>query len=107
MSLTFEDSYVRGVTDRNGYYFVEAQPGVHYGTISGPGIIKTTITGSVATGRFTMGINETAIRAAATDEMKIMLTWNDMESDMDSHLATENFHVYYGDIAGSTRNTSI
>ncbi|WOV84764.1 hypothetical protein PGH26_02220 [Sporosarcina jeotgali] len=97
MSLTFEDSYVRGVTDRNGYYFVEAQPGVHYGTISGPGFIKTTITGSVATGRFTTGINETAIRAAATDEMKIMLTWNDMESDMDSHLATENFHVYYGD----------
>lgn len=96
LTLRFEESGIQAYTDRNGYYSINAYSGVYYGTISGPGYVNTNIVATVTDDSFTTGTNETAIRGASSQEMKIMLSWNDKESDVDSHLASENFHVYYG-----------
>jgi len=97
LNVTFEENGLRATTDRNGYYSISIEPGVYEGVISGAGYLNTNILGTVVDDSFTTGVNETAIRAASSNEMKIMLTWNGMESDLDSHLATSNFHVFYAD----------
>lgn len=90
--------FERAVTDKHGYYTAYvAEPGVYYATMQAPGYLQGNLVATVQTNKFQTGVNETIIRAAASDEWKIMLTWNGQESDVDSHLATENFHVYYAD----------
>lgn len=100
VSSSMQDDYYysRGVTDENGYYFVPTYyPGVFEGKISGPGYLDGTILATVASNSIKTNVNETIMRAASSNEWKIMLTWNGEESDVDSHLATEYFHVYYAE----------
>lgn len=105
-TLTFKNAQgqVAGttVTDRNGYYAIQLPPGVYQGEISGAGYITSPIIATAATDVFLMDQNETGIRAAAIDEIKIMLDWGEKPRDLDSHLTGpvqdgERFHVYYAD----------
>ena len=88
----------RTVTDKDGYYFLATNSeGTFYGTMSGVGYLTSNFVATVANGKIKTGVNETIMRAAASNELKIMLPWNDVERDVDSHTATKNFHVYYAD----------
>jgi len=105
-TLTFKNAQdqVAGttVTDRNGYYTIQLPAGVYQGEISGAGYITSPIIATAATDVFLMDQNETGIRAAAIDEIKIMLDWGEKPRDLDSHLTGPvqdggRFHVYYAD----------
>ncbi|MGF2617983.1 hypothetical protein FZC84_22075 [Rossellomorea vietnamensis] len=91
------------VTDRYGYYSVNVAPGEYTGEFSAPGYITSYMYGVALTDVFNTGQNETAIRAAASDELKIMLTWNLDPRDLDSHLEGPTldgegiFHTWYAD----------
>lgn len=96
VTVAVSEGYNRAVTDEDGYYFLATNSeGTFPGTISGTGYLTANIFATVANGAIKTGVNETIMRAASSNEMKIMLTWNGLESDVDSHLASQNFHVYY------------
>ncbi|WP_042350897.1 hypothetical protein [Bacillus massiliigorillae] len=100
LSFTSNSDQADAVTDANGYYFVYTAPGVYNGTIKGSGYVDTPITTAVASSTFETQQNGTIIRAAASSEWKIMLEWNGLESDVDSHFTGpgnngDGFHVYY------------
>ncbi|WNS75218.1 hypothetical protein RRV45_20465 [Bacillus sp. DTU_2020_1000418_1_SI_GHA_SEK_038] len=90
------------VTDQYGYYQVYVEPGQYTGEISGNHLVTSYIIGSSLTDRFRDNYNETAIRAAASSEVKIMLTWDEHPWDLDSHLvgpggSEDSFHTFFGD----------
>ncbi len=87
-------------TDKYGYYNVNVAAGTYTGEISSPGYLKTYLIGVASSDSFSIDQNETAMRAAATNEVKIMLSWGEYPEDLDSHLngpqlGGGNFHVYY------------
>lgn len=91
---------VSAVTDLNGYYFVYAAPSAYSGMITGAGYVDTPINAAVASNRFELQQNGTVIRAAASNEVKIMLSWDKYPSDLDSHLTGPGadgtpFHIAY------------
>ncbi|MDO5516569.1 MAG: hypothetical protein Q4F66_03370 [Clostridium sp.] len=93
---------ITAVTDEDGYYSVNAQPGQYIGEITGTGIIATTMYASSISDFFNVQQNETAIRATAMDAVKIVLSWGKDPYDEDSHLegpTTEGgkFHTWYPD----------
>lgn len=97
ITVEVDNVYNRGVTNEKGYYqLITGYADVFTGQISGPGYLDGNIHATVPENTFQTGINETIMRAASSQEWKIMLTWNDQEPDVDSHLSSENFHVYYG-----------
>jgi hypothetical protein len=90
-------------TDKYGYYSVSLEPGTYTGEISGNGFVTSYMLAVAPDDRYNVGQNETAIRAAATSEVKIMLTWNQNPRDVDSHLVgpapdgSGLFHTWYSD----------
>lgn len=94
-TILVNDQY-RATTNEYGYYFVPTYGvGDFRGSIQAPGYYKGSIIAFVTSNKITTGVNETIMRAASSKEWKIMVTWNGLESDVDSHLANEYFHVYY------------
>lgn len=89
-------------TDAHGYYSIEAPVGTYEGIISGPGYIESPIVATSVTDVFLTNQNETGIRAAASNEIKIMLEWDESPRDLDSHLVRldengkEEYHIWYG-----------
>lgn len=89
-------------TDAYGYYFVNASAGSYHGEISGPNVVTTSMYTYVSTNQFSTEQNETAIAAAASSELKIVVDWGKYPTDVDSHLVGltpegNPFHVYYED----------
>ncbi|SES10270.1 Uncharacterized conserved protein YfaP, DUF2135 family [Gracilibacillus ureilyticus] len=87
-------------TDENGYYSVNLPAGMYTGELSGDGFVTSYMIGSAPSDVFLTNQNETAIRAAASTEVKIMLTWDQDPRDLDSHLLGpgidgEPFHIAY------------
>lgn len=73
-------------TDQNGFYSINLPAGEYTGEISGPGLVPTYLYASAPSDVFNTNQNETAIRAAASSEIKLMLSWGDTPHDLDSHL---------------------
>lgn len=89
-------------TDAYGYYSVNLPAGVYTGEFSAPGYVTSYMIGNASTDIFLTDQHETAIRAAASQEIKIMLSWDKDPSDLDSHLEGptvdgEQFHIYFGE----------
>lgn len=94
------EGHNRAVTDENGYYFMPiyyAENTAVTGTVSAIGYVDQPITANLSENVANNHFNYTIIRAASSDEWKIRLTWNGEEADVDSHLASENFHVFYSE----------
>ncbi|WP_078431825.1 FIVAR domain-containing protein [Metabacillus halosaccharovorans] len=99
-------------TDKFGYYSVNLPSGNYTGEFSKQGYVTSYMMGTAPTDTFNVDQNETAIRAAATNELKIMLEWGENPSDLDSHLVAtlsngeEQYHTWYSDkefvLAGTT-----
>lgn len=91
------------VTDKYGYYSINLAPGTYTGELVKQGYVTTYLIASSASDVFLTDQNETAIRAAASKEIKIMLTWGETPRDLDSHLTgptpdqEEWFHTAYYD----------
>lgn len=89
------------VTDKYGYYSINLPPGTYTGELVKDGYITTYVIGVSADNIFNTNQNETAVRAASSEEIKIMLTWGEKPSDLDSHLTGPTtdqeawFHTYY------------
>ncbi|WP_163151630.1 hypothetical protein [Anoxybacillus sp. MB8] len=89
-------------TDQHGYYSVALDPGTYTGEISGAGFVTTYMIAVAPTDSYNTNQNETAIRAAGTSELKVMLTWNEKPRDVDSHLVGPTpdggkFHTWFAD----------
>ncbi|MCM3162607.1 hypothetical protein [Metabacillus litoralis] len=90
-------------TDKYGYYSVNLPSGSYTGEFSKQGYVTSYMIASAPTDVFNVDQNETAIRAAATNELKIMLEWGEDPSDLDSHLVAivsngeEQYHTWYAD----------
>lgn len=90
------------VTDKYGYYSINLEPGTYTGELVKQGYITTYVIGVSADDVFLPDQDEIAIRAAASEEIKIMLTWGEKPRDLDSHLtgpiwnSEEWFHTYFG-----------
>ncbi|MBW3110891.1 S-layer homology domain-containing protein [Bacillus sp. MCCB 382] len=87
-------------TDKNGFYSVSLPPGTYIGEVSGNGYVTTSILVTITDDLFQEGQDETVIRQAGTNATKIMLSWNEQERDVDSHLIGptingEEFHTFY------------
>ena len=88
-------------TDAYGYYTVNVPEGIYTGEFSAPGYLTTYMIASAPADFFNTEQNETVMRAAASQEVKIMLTWDEHPRDLDSHLKgpsaeDSDFHIYYG-----------
>jgi predicted peroxiredoxin len=101
------------VTDKNGYYWINLPEGEYTGELSKQGYITSYILASAPSDVFNINQNETAIRAAASNELKIMLTWNENPRDIDSHLfgptkdGNGMFHTWYAEKVYSDGQTEI
>ncbi|MBD8035772.1 S-layer homology domain-containing protein [Solibacillus sp. A46] len=89
-------------TDAYGYYSINLPAGVYTGEFSAPGYVTSYMIANSSTDVFLTDQHETAIRAAASQEIKIMLSWDKDPRDLDSHLEGptvdgEKFHIYYGE----------
>lgn len=90
-------------TDKYGYYSVSLPAGIYTGELSGQGYMTSYMLGTAETNRYVVEQNETAIRAAATNEVKVMLSWGENPSDLDSHLygytpdGKGMFHTWFAD----------
>ncbi|MEK4128681.1 S-layer homology domain-containing protein [Solibacillus sp. FSL W8-0474] len=73
-------------TDAYGYYSVNLPAGVYTGEFSAPGYVTSYMIANASTDVFLTDQHETAIRAAASQEIKIMLSWDKDPRDLDSHL---------------------
>lgn len=85
-------------TDSNAYYVIYAAPGAYSGMISG--YVDTPLNTAVASKSLEPQQNGTVIRAAASEEMQIMLSWDKNLEDLDSHLTGPSadgieFHIAY------------
>ncbi|MEK5184025.1 S-layer homology domain-containing protein [Solibacillus sp. FSL W7-1324] len=96
------DVVATATTDAYGYYSVNLPAGVYTGEFSAPGYVTSYMIANASTDIFLTDQHETAIRAAASQEIKIMLSWDKDPSDLDSHLEgpsvdDEKFHIFYGE----------
>lgn len=90
------------VTDSSGRYSVNLPLGIYTGELSKAGFITTYLVGVSAENVRNTRENATAIRVAAANEIRIVLTWGEKPRDLDSHLVgpTPNggvFHTWYSD----------
>jgi hypothetical protein len=98
---TSGDVLATAVTDSNGHYTVRLAPGIYYGELKKVGFITTYLVGVSADNVYNTNENETAIRVAAANEIRIVLTWGERPLDLDSHLVGPTpgggtFHTWYG-----------
>ncbi|MFZ5968860.1 MAG: S-layer homology domain-containing protein [Bacillota bacterium] len=73
-------------TGKFGYYSINLEPGMYCGELVKDGYLTTYIVATSLSGAYNVGQNETAIKAATADEVKIVLTWGEYPQDLDSHL---------------------
>ncbi|MER2108659.1 MAG: S-layer homology domain-containing protein [Solibacillus sp.] len=97
---TAGDVVATATTDAYGYYTVNVPAGVYTGEFSAPGYLTTHMVATATSDYFSTDEHATAMRAAASQEVKVMLTWDERPSDLDSHLVgpTSNngeFHIAY------------
>ncbi|MRN51650.1 S-layer homology domain-containing protein [Paenibacillus monticola] len=90
------------VTDINGHYFASLSPGIYTGQLVKAGYITTYVIAASLTDYKNTLQDATAIRIPAADEIRIVLTWDLLPLDEDSHLvgpAANNkfFHTWYAD----------
>lgn len=74
------------VTDKFGFYSVSLPAGEYIGEMSGPNVVSSNMYAAAPSDVYNTQQNETAIRAAASSELKIMLSWGEEPRDLDSHL---------------------
>lgn len=92
------------VTDKFGFYSVSLPAGEYVGEMSGPNVISSNMYAVAPSDIYNTQQNETAIRAAASSELKIMLSWGETPWDLDSHLigetidGTELHTAYYNKV---------
>lgn len=92
------------VTDKFGFYSVSLPAGEYVGEMSGPNVISSNMYAAAPSDIYNTQQNETAIRAAASSELKIMLSWGETPWDLDSHLigetidGTELHTAYYNKV---------
>ncbi|MEK5223769.1 S-layer homology domain-containing protein [Paenibacillus sp. FSL H3-0319] len=97
------------VTDAAGKYFANLAPGVYTGELSKSGFITTHVVGASLSTHKNINQNATAIKIPANDEIRIVLTWDLLPLDEDSHLIgaapnNRSFHTWYGDRVYSYNN---
>ena len=103
-SLTINGATVHA--DSNGYYSMVVPEGTHDYSLSNPNFITTT--GSVTVTANTGAYNLIMSRVLAADQWRIVLSWGQTPSDLDSHLvfpACSN-HMYYGATSVSCSGTT-
>jgi hypothetical protein len=98
-----EDEPIMTVTtDQYGYYSAALAPGGYTGEIEGDNFITSYIYAVSPSNGYNVNQNETAIYAAASNELKIALSWGEEPLDVDSHLVGPKlngqgtFHTWYG-----------
>lgn len=96
-------------TDADGKYFANLAPGIYTGELSKPGFITTYVVGVSLSDYKNIGQDATAIKIPASDEIRIVLTWDLLPLDEDSHLIgaapnNKSFHTWYGDRTYSSNN---
>ncbi|MGC5324917.1 pectate lyase-like adhesive domain-containing protein, partial [Brevibacillus sp. SYSU BS000544] len=90
-------------TDRYGFYSINLAPGTYTGEFVKNGYITSYMVAVAPSDIFNKDQNGTAIRGAASNEVKIMLSWDELPLDIDSHLVGPSadhfgeFHTWYGD----------
>ncbi|MER1984407.1 MAG: S-layer homology domain-containing protein [Solibacillus sp.] len=97
---TVGDVVATATTDAYGYYTVNVPAGVYTGEFSAPGYLTTHMVATATSDYFSTDQHATAMRAAASQEVKVMLTWDERPSDLDSHLVgptadNGEFHIAY------------
>ncbi|MER2106939.1 MAG: S-layer homology domain-containing protein [Solibacillus sp.] len=98
--VTSGDVVAVAITDDYGYYTVNVPEGVYTGEFTSKGYVTTYMVATALSDQYLLDQNETAIRAAASQEVKIMLTWDEHPRDLDSHLQGpssygDRFHIAY------------
>ncbi|MHA6534299.1 S-layer homology domain-containing protein [Paenibacillus sp. BAC0078] len=89
------------VTNSDGKYFANLNPGIYTGELSKPGFITTYVIGASLTTHKNTGQDATAIKIPVGDEIRIVLTWDLLPLDEDSHLLgptpnNKSFHTWFG-----------
>ncbi|MDQ0482422.1 cell wall-binding repeat-containing protein [Guptibacillus hwajinpoensis] len=89
-------------TQENGQYNVSLDAGSYTGTITKEGYVAATFTITSLGGIHSKNQNATITPLLDDSETRIVLSWGENPSDLDSHLVglsngEERFHVYYGD----------
>ncbi|PYI51489.1 S-layer homology domain-containing protein [Paenibacillus flagellatus] len=90
------------VTDAEGRYTVDLAPGIYTGELVKEGFITTYLIGVSASNVRNTAEDATAIRVAAANEIRIVLSWGERPRDLDSHLVGPTptggvFHTWYSD----------
>jgi len=102
------------VTDSSGHYSVTGlAAGSYTGQITGTGFNSGVFTATCVAATNTTGQNATITPTLAAGETRIVLTWGESPSDLDSHLtgptpdtANTRFHTYYSDQSYSYNGTT-
>ena len=88
-------------TDSDGYYHIfELQPGTYTGMLSKTGYLATTFKAKCEANVIST-LNFTAITVPKGNQTRIVLTWGENPTDLDSHLIgptpypEQTFHTYY------------
>ncbi|TKD70719.1 cell wall-binding repeat-containing protein [Pseudalkalibacillus hwajinpoensis] len=89
-------------TDENGEYKIKLDAGSYTGTITKEGYVAATFTITSLGGLHSKNQNATITPLLADEETRIILSWGENPSDLDSHLVgsydgAELFHIYYAD----------
>ncbi|HON18563.1 MAG TPA: carboxypeptidase regulatory-like domain-containing protein [Salinivirgaceae bacterium] len=88
------------ITDYQGYFTINYCPvGVLVGVIQAPDFLSRPITWTSTTGSITIG-DVTVVAPVAEGEIRIVLSWGENPTDLDSHLtgptsSETRFHCYY------------
>lgn len=90
------------ITNKYGYYSISLPAGTYTGEFSGNDFVTSYMVAVAPSDVYNIDQNETAIRAAGSNEIKIMLSWGEKPRDEDSHLVGPKpnedgqFHTWYG-----------
>ena len=100
-------------TDENGNYSVDLDGANYTLLVSNEGYVSTTKNVIAIGGEETTNQNATITPELEEEEMRIVLTWGEEPSDLDSHLtgpkadSDERFHIYYGSKNYSDDNSEV
>src|SRR5699024_6409896 len=100
-------------TDENGNYSVDLDGANYTLLVSNEGYVSTTKNVIAIGGEETTNQNATITPELEEEEMRIVLTWGEEPSDLDSHLtgpkadSDKRFHIYYGSKNYSDDNSEV
>lgn len=100
----------QGTADSGGSLSMELNPGMYTAEVQKPGYDNTYYNFAVRRGMETVQIN--ASPKLASGEVRVVLTWGEVPSDLDSHLFTPydstfgdtTYHIWYGNKQDSVGN---